>query len=87
MYTLESVDRYSGEEGGYLYGPTGVLSLWLRSLATIEVKEIHMHYTACSLQGNAVCHLALATQVPPLHLSVGYQNKNACICLVQCYKN
>lgn len=33
------------------------------------------HYTVCSLQGNTVYRLALATQVPSLPLSVGYQNK------------
>lgn len=35
-------------KGGYLYGPTGVLSFWLRSFATTEVKEMHAHYTASS---------------------------------------
>lgn len=42
---------------------------------------MHTHYTVCSLQGNAVYRSALATQVPSLPLAVGYQNKNACICL------
>lgn len=87
LYTLESVGCYSGKEGGYLYWPTGVLCLWLRSFATTEVKETHAYYTVCSLQGNTVYLLALATQVPFLPLSVGYQNKNTCICLGQRYKN
>lgn len=33
----------------------------------------------CSLQSNAVYHLALVTQVPSLPLSVGYQNQK-CLC-------
>lgn len=87
LYALESVGCYSGKEGGYLYGPNGVLSFRQRSFATTEVKETHAYYTVCSLQGNTVYCLALATQVPSLPLSVGYQNKNACICLGQRYKN
>lgn len=87
LRALESVGCYSGEEGGYLYGPAEALSLWLRRFAATEVKEMHAYYTVCSLQGNTVYRLALATQVPSLRLSVGYQNKNACICLGQRYKN
>lgn len=53
----------------------------LRSLTTAQVKKMHTQYTVCSSQGSAVYRLALATQVPSLHLAVGYQNENTCICL------
>lgn len=46
-----------------------------------------MHYTVCSLQGNAVYCLTLTTQVHSLLLTIDYQNKNAFISLSHCYKN
>ena len=69
-----------------MHGPAGVLSFGLEALQQQKPSRC-TPYTVCSLQGNIVYFLALATQVPSLLLSVGYQNKTACICLGQRCKN
>lgn len=76
LCALKSVHRYSGEEGGYLFGPTGVLSIWLRSQGDA--------YAVCSLEGIVWPWLHRCFSSPRL---IGYQNENACICLGQCKEN
>lgn len=87
FYVLENISCYSGKKKW--------LSTWPKLTAVLMAKRVcnnrtkrdtHIYYTVCSLQGDTVYCLALATRCsPPLVCRLSEQN--ACICLGQCYKN
>lgn len=89
FYVLESVGCYSGKEGDFLYGPTGVVFLWLRGLATVEVKKTHTSIIQCVLY--KVILYIVWPWLPGaslLLLSVGYQSKMVAFVLAnKNYKN